>query len=46
MGTPKNYQESLEILLEILLEKPLSAKAGNRPNTLFGLKPGGIYIYI
>ena len=39
MGTPNYYQESLEILLEILLEKLLSTQAGNRPNTLFGLSP-------
>ena len=30
MGTPNYYQESLEILLEILLEKLLSTEAGNK----------------
>ena len=39
MGTPNYYQESREILLEILLEKLLSTQAGNRPNTLLGQSP-------
>ena len=46
VGTPNYYQESLEILLEILLEKLLSTEAGHKTKHALGLKPGGGYIYI
>ena len=41
MGTPNNYQESLEILLEILLEKLLSTQAMQQTKNPPRAEPGG-----